>query len=152
MASLSVSISSTGNTTAELYGTFTGGQSSYAYQRYIRVTINGFGSFDVYSIETSGGENTFAVLDDRGNVVPYSITGLSPGTTYTWSATLYYRVTGGWDASTYSDSGSFVTNGGGGGSISNAYIYLGSWRNAVPYVYLGSWRPASGKIYLNGWR
>lgn len=142
MASLSVSISSTGNTTAELYGTFTGGQSSYAYQRYIRVSIDGYGSFDVYSAEDSGGENTFA----------HSISGLSPGTTYSWSATLYYRVTGGWDASTYTDNGSFVTNGSGGGSISNAYIYLGKWCNAVPYVYLGSWRPASGKIYLNGWR
>lgn len=142
MASLSVSISSTGNTTAELYGSFSGGASDYSYQRYIRVTINGFGSFDVYSAEYSGGENTFTK----------SISGLSPGTTYTWSATLYYRVPGGWSASTYSDSGSFVTDGSGGGSVSNAYLYLGSWYNVVPYVYLGSWQPASGKIYLNGWR
>lgn len=142
MASLSVSISSTGNTTAELYGSFSGGASDYSYQRYIRVTIDGFGSFDVYSAEYSGGENTFTK----------SISGLSPGTTYTWSATLYYRVPGGWSPSTYSDSDSFVTGGSGGGSISNMYLYLGSWYNVVPYVYLGSWQPASGKIYLNGWR
>lgn len=151
MPSLHVSITSTGNTTAELSGYFTGGQSGYAYQRYIRVSINGYGSFDVYSIEPSGGENTFADLDNRGNVVPHKITGLSPGTTYSWSATLYVRVPGGWGPTSYTSSGAFTTQGG-GGSISNAYIYLGSWRNAVPYVYLGSWRPASGKIYLNGWR
>lgn len=144
MPSLHVSITSTGNTTAELSGRFTGGQSSYSYQRYIRVSIDGYGSFDVYSAEYSGGENTFT----------RSISGLSPGTTYSWSATLYVRVTGGWGPTSYTNSGAFTTqgDGGGGGSISNAYIYLGSWRNAVPYVYLGSWRPASGKIYLNGWR
>ena len=152
MARLSVSIEATGNTTAELYGSFSGGASDYLYQRYIRVFINGYGSFDVYSIESNGGENTFADLDSYGNVVPYKITGLSPGTTYSWTATLYYRAPGGWNASTYTDSGSFVTNGGGGGSISNAYIYLGSWRNAVPYIYIGSWQPTSGKIYLDDWR
>lgn len=152
MARLSVSISSTGNTTAELYGSFSGGASDYSYQRYIEVTINGFGSFKVYSIEDSGGDNTFADLDSRGNVIPYSITGLSPGTTYTWSATLYYRAPGGWSASTYSDSGSFVTDGG-SGSISNAYIYLDKWYNAVPHIYInGGWQPASGKIYIDGWR
>lgn len=145
MARLSVSISSTGNTTAELYGTFTGGSSDYAYQRFIRVSIDGYGYFDVYSAEYSGGENTFT----------YSISGLSPGTTYSWTAQLYVRVTGGWGSTSYTSSGTFATQsggGGGGGSISNAYIYLGSWRNAVPYVYLGSWQPASGKIYLDGWR
>ena len=116
------------------------------------MSIDGYGSFDVYSIESNGGENTFADLDNYGNVVPYKITDLSPGTTYSWTATLYYRAPGGWNASTYTDSGSFVTNGGGGGSISNAYIYLGSWRNAVPYVYIGGWQPASGKIYIYDWR
>lgn len=149
MARLSISIESTGNTTAELYGTFSGGASDYSYQRYIQVTINGYGSFKVYSIEDSGGDNTFADLDSRGNVIPYSITDLSPGTTYSWSATLYYRVTGGWAASTYSDSGSFVTDG--SGSISNVYLYLRDWYNVVPYVYRGSWQPASGKIYLRDW-
>ena len=151
MARFSVSIESTGNTTAELYGSFSGGASDYSYQRYIRVSIDGYGSFDVYSIESNGGENTFADLDNYGNVVPHKITGLSPGTTYSWTATLYYRVPGGWQASTYTDSGSFVTNGG-GSAISNAYIYLDKWYNAVPYVYIGSWQPASGKIYLDDWR
>lgn len=140
MPSLYVSIASTGNTTASLSGYFTGGASDYSYQRFIRVSINGYGSFDVYSAEYGGGENTFT----------HSISGLSPGTTYSWTAVLYVRITGGWGATSYTYNGAFATQG--SGSISNAYIYLGSWRNAVPYVYLGSWRPASGKIYLNGWR
>lgn len=139
MARFSVSIESTGNTTAELYGTFSGGDNSYSYQRYIRVSIDGYGSFDVYSDETSGGENTFTD----------SITDLSPGTTYSWTATLYVRVPGGWDATSYTDSGAFTTQ---GGEASNAYIYLGKWYNAIPYVYVGSWQPASGKIYLDDWR
>lgn len=144
MASLDVSINSTGNTTAELAGSFTGGASDYSYQRFIRVTIDGYGYFDVYSAEYSGGENTFS----------YSITGLSPATTYSWEARLYVRVTGGWSASDYIDSGAFTTEsgGGGGGTVSNAYIYLDDWHNATPYIYLGSWKAAIGEIYLNGWR
>ena len=149
MARLSVSIEATGNTTAELYGSFSGGASDYSYQRYIRVSIDGYGSFDVYSIESNGGENTFADLDNYGNVVPYEITDLSPGTTYSWTATLYYRAPGGWEASTYTDSGAFTTQ---GGEASNAYIYLDKWYNAIPYVYIGSWQPVSGKIYLDDWR
>ena len=54
MARCSVSIESTGNTTAELYGSFSGGASDYSYQRYIRVSIDGYGSFDVYSIKSNG--------------------------------------------------------------------------------------------------
>lgn len=101
MAELSIVVSATGQTTAAIGGYFSGGDSSYSYQRLIRVTINGWGSVDVYSEQSSGGYNTF-----NG-----SVSGLSPGTTYSWTAVLYYRSTGGWVATSYTDSGTFATQG-----------------------------------------
>lgn len=66
------------------------------------VAVSGVGTFSALSPETSGGENTFSL----------DITGLTPGTTYNWSASLYYKNTsGGWvtAGSQYDKSGSFTT-------------------------------------------
>lgn len=66
------------------------------------VTVSGVGTFSALSPETSGGENTFSL----------DITGLTPGTTYNWSVSLYYKNTsGGWvtAGSQYDKSGSFTT-------------------------------------------
>lgn len=100
MADLSIVVSATGQTTAAIGGYFNGGDSSYSYQRFIRVTITGWGSVDIYSEQSSGGYNTFSG----------SVSGLSPGTTYSWTAVLYYRTTGGWSATSYTDSGVFTTD------------------------------------------
>lgn len=99
MATLSIVGLPTGTTTAQIGGTFEGGDSGYSYQRFIRVTVTGYDSFDIYSDQSSGGYNTFG----------QTITGLTPGTTYTWTAVLYVRVTGGWSATSYTDSGEFTT-------------------------------------------
>ena len=139
MASFYVDIRALGANEASIYGSFTGGQSEYAYQRMIRVTIDGYGTIDIYSSETSGGNNTFSEY----------ISGLAAGRTYSWSATLYYVVTGGWAASTYTDSGSFTTeqaaipvyyiwinydaSGGSGGPQSQFYDNGGSGSNYVQF-------------------
>lgn len=114
MATLSIVGIATGATTAQIGGTFDGGDSSYGYQRLIRVTVTGYGTFDVYSDQTSGGYNTFA----------QNITGLTPGTTYTWTAVLYARVSGGWSATTYTDSGSFTTESAASSSTFALRVYV----------------------------
>ena len=71
----------------------------------MNVTVSGVGTFSALSPETSGGENTFSL----------DITGLTPGTTYNWSASLYYKNTsGGWvtAGSQYDKSGSLTTKNG----------------------------------------
>lgn len=89
-------------TIAHAVGKFSGGSSSYKGQRRMDVTISGVRTFSALSPETSGGENTFSL----------DITGLTPGTTDNWSASLYYKHTsGGWvtAGSQYDKSGSFTT-------------------------------------------
>lgn len=99
MAELSIVVEATGYTTATAGGYFNGGATDYGYQRFVRLTIAGWGSTDIYSDQTSGGYNTFGA----------EITGLTAGTTYNWTAVLYYRTAGGWTASDYTDSGTFDT-------------------------------------------
>lgn len=99
MATLTITAYATGYTTADIGGMFEGGDTGYSYQRFVRVTITGWGSTDIYSAESSGGYNTFSA----------TITGLTQGTTYSWTATLYYKTTGGWAATSYTDSGTFST-------------------------------------------
>lgn len=104
MATFTVEITpdSSNGTIAHATGKFSGGASSYKGQRRMDVTVSGVGTFSALSPETSGGENTFSL----------DITGLTPGTTYNWSASLYYKNTsGGWvtAGSQYDKSGSFTT-------------------------------------------
>lgn len=104
MATFTVEITpdSSNGTIAHAVGKFSGGSSSYKGQRRMDVAVSGVGTFSALSPETSGGENTFSL----------DITGLTPGTTYNWSASLYYKHTsGGWvtAGSQYDKSGSFTT-------------------------------------------
>ncbi len=107
MATFTVEITpdSINGTIAHATGKFSGGSSSYKGQRRMDVTVSGVGTFSALSPETSGGENTFSL----------DITGLTPGTTYNWSASLYYKKTsGGWvtAGSQYDRTGSFTTKSG----------------------------------------
>mgnify|MGYP004667959713 CR=1 FL=1 len=89
-------------TIAHAVGKFSGGSSSYKGQRRMDVAVSGVGTFSALSPETSGGENTFSL----------DITGLTPGTTYNWSASLYYKNTSGsWvtAGSQFDKSGSLTT-------------------------------------------
>lgn len=107
MATFTVEITpdSINGTIAHATGKFSGGSSSYKGQRRMDVTVSGVGTLSALSPETSGGENTFSL----------DITGLTPGTTYNWSASLYYKNTsGGWvtAGSQYDRTGSFTTKSG----------------------------------------
>lgn len=107
MATFTVEITpdSINGTIAHATGKYSGGSSSYKGQRRMDVTVSGVGTFSALSPETSGGENTFSL----------DITGLTPGTTYNWSASLYYKNTsGGWvtAGSQYDRTGSFTTKSG----------------------------------------
>lgn len=107
MATFTVEITpdSINGTIAHATGKFSGGSSSYKGQRRMDVTVSGVGTFSALSPETSGGENTFSL----------DITGLTPGITYSWSASLYYQKTsGGWvtAGSQYDKTGSLTTKSG----------------------------------------
>lgn len=104
MATFTVEITpdSSNGTIAHAVGKFSGGSSRYKGQRRMDVAVSGVGTFSALSPETSGGENTFSL----------DITGLTPGTTYNWSASLYYKNTSGGlvtAGSQYDKSGSFTT-------------------------------------------
>lgn len=150
MASFSVWVTpdASDGTTAYVSGSFTGGQSSYSYSKLMYITVDGVGTFSAWSAETSGGENTFSL----------TLTGLTAGTTYSWHASLYVRVTGGWDASGYTDSGTFTTASGGGGTTTSGVVLINrsstgiaSWVEAVPLINrsasgTASWVEASALI------
>ena len=107
MATFTVEITpdSSNGTIAHAVGKFSGGSSSYKGQRRMDVAVSGVGTFSALSPETSGGENTFSL----------DITGLTPGTTYNWSASLYYKNTSGsWvtAGSQFDKSGSLTTKSG----------------------------------------
>ena len=107
MATFTVEITpdSSNGTIAHAVGKFSGGSSSYKGQRRMDVAVSGVGTFSALSPETSGGENTFSI----------DITGLTPGTTYSWSASLYYQNTSrGWvtAGSQYDKTGSLTTKSG----------------------------------------
>ena len=141
MASFSVSVTATGSTTATLNGTFYG-DSYHDRARAIYVTgILGYGYY-LTSNEDSGANNTFTDSFD----------GLTPGKTYEWEAVLCYWDTDlkQWKETSYSDSGSFTTEGGGttGGAV---YIYTDMWRPYTPYIYTDTWRPYNAEIYTGSW-
>lgn len=107
MATFTVEITpdSSNGTIAHAVGKFSGWSSSYKGQRRMDVAVSGVGTFSALSPETSGGENTFSL----------DITGLTPGITYSWSASLYYQNTsGGWvtAGSQYDKTGSLTTKSG----------------------------------------
>ena len=133
------SVSSDG-TKVNFYASFENGDSSYSYQRQVRVTINGQ-TYTFYSDETGGSDSSFS---DQ-------ITGLTPGTTYSWSATLYVRVSGGWSATRYTDSGRITTSGGSSGD-GYVWVYSNGWKQAIPWIYNNGWKQAQPFVYNSGWK
>lgn len=131
---------STNGTRAYLSAAFTDGDASYSYQRKVVVNINGT-TFEFLSAEVGGSDSTFSG----------TITGLTAGTTYRWYATLYVRVSGGWSATDYYDSG-YVTTSGGSAGDGYVWIYSNGWKQAIPYVYSNGWKRTLPYVYNNGWK
>lgn len=78
---------------------FSGGDESYSYDKRIFVRLVGAGDYYFYSPQQSGGYNTFSG----------EITGLTPGTTYTWFVWLQVRVTGGYGNNSNETRGNVTT-------------------------------------------
>ena len=141
MASFSVTITSSSPTTADLTGSFTGGDAQYSYYRFISLDIdNRTITFD--STSAGGADSNFY----------YTITGLSPNTTYSWTATLGYYAGTEPHTTSYTDSGTVTTQ---SGIIT--WIYTGNsinpWEQAIPWVYTqNGWEQADPHIYTpSGW-
>lgn len=102
MASFYLNITGSGATYADVYGQFTGGESTYSYSRRAKIYVYQGGSlYNTYYItsdESSGGTSTF----------DWNIGNLQPSTYYTYTAVLQYW-SGSWTDSSYTDSGSFTT-------------------------------------------
>lgn len=101
MANLWVTITPDPNvgTKATVSGEFSGGDSSYSYAKRIRVSVTGAGEYYFTSPQTSGGYNTFSGV----------ITGLTPGTSYSWFAWLQVMRPGGFGGDSFEQNGSFTT-------------------------------------------
>ena len=101
MAILRVTITPDPNdgTKATVSGEFSGGDSSYSYAKRIRVTVTGAGEYYFTSPQTSGGYNTFSGV----------ITGLTPGTSYSWFAWLQVMRPGGFGGDSFEQNGNFTT-------------------------------------------
>lgn len=158
MADLSVTITpdSTDGTTAYISGTFSGGSDSYSYAKQLRVTILGDDTYIITSPQTSGGYNTFSL----------TVTGLSPNTTYYYSAIIYVRVEGGWSASSYEVLGQSFTTAAAASQTYYAYItynanggtgapsaQYGNEYNNTGYVtfYLSVTHPTKSGYVFSGW-
>ena len=101
MANLWVTITPDPNdgTKATVSGEFSGGDSSYSYAKRIRVSVTGAGEYYFTSPQTSGGYNTFSGV----------ITGLTPGTSYSWFAWLQVMRPGGFGGDSFEQNGNFTT-------------------------------------------
>lgn len=150
-----VSIVERSDTAADVFGQFTGGASTYAYSRRLKIDLYIGSSYDdtvyVISQESSGPDSTFIG----------TINGLTPSTTYSYTATLQYW-SGTWvDHPSYVTSGSFTTDDptiyyyatltfdSNGGTPTYSDV---SGANTVPAVTL-TMRPAPTKsgYFFDGW-
>lgn len=96
----SASFSNISETSAKFSASYTGGDSSYSRYRYVRLTIDG-DEYEIRSSSKGGSSSSFSK----------TITGLSAGTKYSWTAELGYDPGDG--TTTYtstSKSGSFTTD------------------------------------------
>lgn len=97
-----VSITATSPTTADFTASFTGGDSeNKTMYRYVKLTIDGDGTYIIQSDSIGGADSYFS----------YEIDELSPNTLYTWNAILGYGKNSSsitWLST--SDSGSFRTD------------------------------------------
>lgn len=84
---------------AEFEASFTGGDASYAEYRYVKLTVDGDGTYQIRSNSRGGANSTFEE----------TITGLDPGTRYYWEAQLGYVSSGSIVWLDLYDSGSFTT-------------------------------------------
>lgn len=89
-----------GETDADFYADFTGGDSSFSGYRYVDLVLNGNRAYNIRSNERGGGSSSF---DE-------TITNLSPGTRYSWEAQLGYDDGTGTTWLELYDSGSFTTD------------------------------------------
>lgn len=143
MASFSCDITSYGQTAAYISATFTGGDANYSRYRYIKVTIGGQELALIRSTTQGGANSSFGSTTG----------GLSPGTTYYYTAVLCYDDGQGNIVETsYTDSGYFTTDS--PPPSSKIRIYAGgTWYEATPYIFNGSqWVEATPYIYNGGWQ
>lgn len=84
---------------ADFYADFTGGDSSFSGYRYVRLDIDG----DRYTIRSNRAGGSSSTFDE-------TITGLAPGTRYSWDAQLGYDDGSGMTWLDIYDSGSFTTD------------------------------------------
>ena len=89
-----------GETDADFYADFTGGDSSFSGYRYVNLVLNGNRAYNIRSNERGGGSSSF---DE-------TITNLTPGTRYRWEAQLGYDDGTGTTWLEIYDSGSFTTD------------------------------------------
>lgn len=161
MANLWVTITPDPNdgTKATVSGEFSGGDSSYSYAKRIRVSVTGAGEYYFTSPQTSGGYNTFSGV----------ITGLTPGTSYSWFAWLQVMRPGGFGGDSFEQNGNFTTantapqpptqtyyaqiafnaNGGSGAPATQNV----SQQSATPYVefYIPYATPTKAGYVFGGW-
>lgn len=135
-----VSPDSSNGTRAYLSAAFTDGDPSYSYQRKVVLSINNT-TFEFLSNEVGGSDSTFSG----------TITGLTAGTSYRWAATLYVRVSGGWSATDYYDSG-YVTTSGGTTGDGYVWIYTDRWRKYIVWIYTDRWRQYHPWINDGNWK
>ena len=88
-----------GETDADFYADFTGGDSSFSGYRYVRLDVAG----DTYQIRSNRAGGASSSFDE-------TITGLEPGTRYSWEAQLGYNDGTGMTWLDIYDSGSFTTD------------------------------------------
>ena len=140
MASLSVNINPSGYYSANVFGTFTGGDATFGRRTMTVVyqSSGGGGSVNISADQASGATSTFSG----------QITGLDDGTTYTWTA-MVNDPNG-----TATDSGSFTTPAGPPPVYTGPVIRDGNdWYAPTPIVWDGSaWNVVTGKINYGGWR
>lgn len=96
---LTVTIREVTETSVEFYGRFTGGSSSYSGKRACNFYIDGIGYVVAQSTTSGGSSSTFY----------YTLTGLEPGTTYSWAARVLEYVNGTLTNTDYTANGSFTT-------------------------------------------
>lgn len=88
-----------GETDADFYADFTGGDASFSGYRYVRLDVAG----DTYQIRSNRAGGASSSFDE-------TITGLEPGTRYSWEAQLGYNDGTGMTWLDIYDSGSFTTD------------------------------------------
>lgn len=99
MASFSASFSSVTQTSAFFQATFTGGDAGFAGWRYVELEITGDDTYLIRSNSSGGSSSSFSK----------TISGLSPSSSYRWTATLGYDTGSGIQWLTLTDSGILYT-------------------------------------------